>query len=283
MDFDKTMVANTTEISKKLKSLEKPLIPADKCPYWAKIIEPWIYWLTEHNFSSVRIKNKENYYLANPDYANLLYAPHCCFHDGQVAYYICRKAFNANFYMMIQDLYKLPILSKIGGFSVEKDFPSESLKSINYASNLLEDKNTMLWIFPQGRVMPPDFRPLKFESGLTYIANKAQKVNLIPVAIRYAFIREHKPDIFAEIGVPIIIESGVSNKKEFNHFLEEDLTDILDAQIEKISKGEMDEYEILYKNKGPVCKRLEPYLKNIVFDKRYLKKVKERSLKFPRA
>jgi 1-acyl-sn-glycerol-3-phosphate acyltransferase len=275
MKVNKTTVSSATENLENSKSEDEPLIPANKDRFWAKILDLWIYWLVEHNFSSIRIKNKENYNLANPNYAKLLYAPHCCFHDGQVAYYICKNVFNANFYMMIQDLYKLPILSKIGGFSVEKDSPIAALKSINYASNLLADKETMLWIFPQGRVMPPDYRPIKFESGLTYISNKVAGINLIPISIKYAFVRDHKPDIFADIGEPIIIENGVSNKKEFTKFLEEDLTNLSDAQTEKISQGDLDEYEVIYKNKEPLFRRLEPYLKNIVFDKRYLKRLKD--------
>jgi len=279
MKVNKTTVANTTDISEKVKFSDKPLIPADKSSYWAKILDPWIYWLIEHNFSSVRIKNQENYNLGNPDYANLLYGNHSCFHDGQVAYYICRKAFNANFYMMIQELYKLPILSKIGGFSVEKYSAIESLKSINYASNLLAEKENMLWIFPQGRVMPPDYRPVKFESGLSYIANKVEGVNLIPVAIKYTFIRDVKPEIFAEIGEPIVINNGVSNKKELTQFLEEDFTSLSDSQIERISQGNLDDYKYIYQSKLPVFKRIEPFMKNIIFDKRYLKKFKEASLK----
>lgn len=272
MKVNKTIVVNTTENFKNSKLEEMPLIPAAKDKFGSYIIEPWVYWLIEHNFSSIRIMNKENYYLGNPNYANLLYGNHSCFHDGQVAYYICRKAFDANFYLMIQELYKLPLLSRIGGFSVEKESPLEALKSINYASNLLEDKDTMLWIFPQGRVMPPDYRPIKFESGLTYLCNKVKGVNLIPVAIRYTYVRDVKPEIFAEIGEPIIIENGVANKKEFTHFLEEDFTSLSDEQIKRISQGDLDEYEYIYQGKGPLFKRTEPYLKYLFYDKRFLNK-----------
>lgn len=275
MKVDKTTVAKATSNSGNSKFDNRPLIPADKSKYWAKILAPWVFWLVERHFSSLRVKNKENYFKANPKYGNLLYSAHSCFHDGQVAYYLCRKVFNANFHMMIEDLYKLPILSKLGAFSVEKYSPVESLKSINYAANLLSDSGTMIWIFPQGRVMPPDYRPIKFESGLTYICKKVGGLNLIPVAVKYAFTRDDKPDIFMEIGEPIIIDSGISNKKEFAQFIEDDLTALSDEQIKLISQGEIDDYEIIYKNKQPIFRRLEPYFKNIVFDRRSLNKLNE--------
>jgi len=270
MKVNRTTVANATENFNNSEQHAKPMIPANKDRFWSKLIEPWVYWLIEHTFSSVRIKNKKNLNLANPNYASLFYGNHSCFHDGQVAYYICRKMFNANFYLMIQELYKLPLLSKIGGFSVEKDSPIDALKSINYAVDLLKDSKNMVWIFPQGRVMPPDYRPIKFESGLSYISHKVGGINLFPVSLKYTYVREVRPEIFAEIGEPIIIENGVSNKKEFTQFLEEDFTNLAQAQIEKISQGELDEYEYIYKSKDPIFKRAEPLLKYIFYDKRYL-------------
>ena len=128
----------------------------------------------------------------------------------------------------------------------------------------------MIWIFPQGKVMPPDFRPIKFESGLSYITSKVKGVNLIPVSLRYTFLRDVKPEIFAEIGEPIEIKNGVTNKKEFTRFLEEDLTNIADAQINKITQGDLNGYEYIYQSKLPIFKRLEPFLKYIFFDKRFL-------------
>ncbi len=166
MKANKITAAKATADFKNATFDERPLIPADKSKNWARILDPWVFWLVRRHFASLRVKNKENFFSANPKYGKLIYSAHSCFHDGQVAYYLCRKVFDANFHMMIEDLYKLPILSKLGAFSVEKYSPVESLKSINYAANLLSDNNNMLWIYPQGRVMPPDYRPIKFESGL---------------------------------------------------------------------------------------------------------------------
>lgn len=256
---------------KKSNYINEPLITVSKSQLWAKLIDPFLYGMIEKNFYSVQIINKQNFYSGNPDYAKLLFGVHSCFHDGQIAYYLCKKFFNSNFHIMVEDLYKLPQLSKVGAFSIEKNSPFQSLKSLNYASNLLKDKNNMLWIFPQGRVMPPDYKPIKFESGLSYICNKAKKLNIIPVAIKYTFVRQHKPEIFAEFGEPVVIDNGVSNKTDFTEFLETQLENLVEKQNVRISNGEFDKYECIYKNKRPLIKRIEPYLKNIVFDKRHIK------------
>jgi hypothetical protein len=247
-----------------VESTELPLIPADRNDLWAKLIDPYIFGQIERNFFSVKIRNKYLYYLGNPNYAKLLYGLHHCFYDGQTAYYFCRKIFNANFYMMIEDLHRLPILSKIGGFSVEKDTPQNSLRSINYAANLLKNKDNVLWIFPQGRVFPPDSKPLEFKNGLAYLAHKAKKVNVIPVAVKYTFIRKHKPEIFIELGSPIVINSGIKDKKMFIKDMEENVSSLAAAQSKRISLNQIDDYETIYSSQMPMLFRMEKYLKNII-------------------
>lgn len=271
---DTTAINTSDDISNstKKKSNNMPLIPANKKSLWAKLLKPILFGNIEKNFYSVKIKNKENFYSGNPEYSRILYGMHNCFYDGQLAYYFCRKVFNANFYLMIQELYRLPQLAAVGGFSVEKNSPYEAVKSLNYASNLLKDKENMLWLFPQGKVMPPDYMPLKFESGLSYICNKVKKVNVIPVAIKYTFVRQEKPEIFIEIGKPTVIDNGVRNKKELTGFLEDDLSSLVNNQLYNISTDDCEEYETVYQNKLSLYRRMESHLKKILPDKRFLKK-----------
>lgn len=266
-----SIVSANINVSNPIKD-DLPLITANKNKnsLWTKFLEAAIFRNIEANFHSVRIKNKENYYLGNPQYARILYGTHTCFYDGQTVYYFCKKVFDSNFYMMIQELYRMPSLSKLGAFSVEKDSPYEAIKSINYAAGLLRDKEAVLWLFPQGRVMPPEHKPLKFESGLSYICNKIKNVNVIPVAVKYTFVRQEKPEIFVEIGKPVIIENGVQNKKELTECLENNLTYLAENQNYNVSQGNYDSYDYVYKNKIALYRRLEDYLKIFLYDKRFL-------------
>ena len=69
MKVNKTTVVNATEGYNNSEPHDKPMIPANKDKFWSKLIEPWVYWLIEHTFSSVRIKNKE----ILPEYVSLYF------------------------------------------------------------------------------------------------------------------------------------------------------------------------------------------------------------------
>lgn len=227
---------------------EFPDIPANRNELAVKIFDKLFESMFKKNFTSIRVKNKQNYYLRNSDYANLFYGFHGCWWDGPLAAFICRKLYNCNFYMMIKDLYRFPFLSKIGGFSIEKNSLYGKLKSINYAVKLLQNPKNSVWIFPQGRLYPLDYRPIKFESGVSHICSRLKGVNLIPIAYKYTFIQKAKPEVFVEIGRPIIVNGQINEKKEFTKKIEEEFTMLLDKQRSEILMEKFKEYKYIVFN-----------------------------------
>lgn len=226
----------------------EPEITANKNPIAVKIFDRIFEFMFKKYFASVRVKNRENYFLRNSDYANLFYGFHGCWWDGPLAVLICRKLYDSNLYMMIKDLYRFPVLSKIGGFSIEKDSLAGRLKAFNYAVNLLEKPENSVWIFPQGKLFPLDYRPVRFESGIAHICTRLRGVNLIPVAYKYTFWQYEKPDIFVEIGKPIVIENDIADKKEFIEKLQANFETLLDNQKDEILNVRLKEYKCILHN-----------------------------------
>jgi len=257
--------------------INKPLIPADKSKFWATVLEPIIFWMLEKNFFTIRIKDKDNFCLRNKNYGTLLYGFHSCFWDGITVYYVAKKVFCTNLYMMVKDLYKLPLLAKLGAFSVEKNCFGEALKSLNYTANLLKDRKNTVWVFPQGTVVPPHYRPVKFKSGMSFISNKLQGVNLLPMSVKYTFLNQDKPEIFIHVGTPIISESFIKNKKEYTRMLEKNFTELQNIQAEEISSGNLEDYEILYQGKLPLIRRVEPFTTKYIFANKLFKFLNLRS------
>ena len=68
------------------------------------------------------------------------------------------------------------------------------MEALRYSVDVLGDTNNILYLFPQGIIKPPNYRPIEFQTGLTYVAEKAAKkygkVALMPVAVNYMFLRE---------------------------------------------------------------------------------------------
>ncbi|MFH0703345.1 MAG: lysophospholipid acyltransferase family protein [bacterium] len=243
----------------------EPHIKTDLQAFWISIFNHAFSRMVKKGFYSVRLKNTQNYDLRDLQVGNIIYANHCCWWDGIMGYLLCRKIFQTDMHMMIEELHRFPLLSKIGAFSVEKNSPQSSLGSLNYCIEFLENPKNSLWIFPQGVVMPPDYRPVKFAGGISYLCKKLKKINLIPVAHRYNFIREDRPEIFIEVGKPIIINNDLEkNRKEFTQFLEEEFTLLLDRQKQDISKGNFEGYEFFLKSRLCMLKLIEKNFKLFV-------------------
>jgi 1-acyl-sn-glycerol-3-phosphate acyltransferase len=128
----------------------------------------------------------------------------------------------------------------------------------------------MLFIFPQGIIRPPHYRPIEFQTGLAYIAQKAAqkvgKVNLVPIAIDYCFLRDNRPEVIVKFGDKVELTAEQSknlDRKELTHILENAMTKVCDEQMNEISHGEVDDYKILFKQHLKWYRRIEQRLKRI--------------------
>jgi len=239
--------------------LNKPYIKDKFQPFWLNVFDFAFSSMLKKAFYSIRVKNREYFELRDKTKGCILFATHCCWWDGLIAYILSRKVLNTNMRMMIQELYRFPLLSRIGGFSVDKDSPQAAVKAINYCAEFLNYPEGTLWIYPQGSVMPPDHRPVKFASGIAYLCSKLDGINLIPIAHRYSFLREDRPEILIEIGKPIILDNRNVDRKELTAFLEKEFMDFLDKQKNDISEGNLVGYEFVFKSRLCVAKLIEKY------------------------
>lgn len=237
----------------------KPEIFARKNKWGVRFFDYSFKKLLKKNFHSVKVKNKHNYYLRDENYSNLLYGVHGCWWDGPLATFICRNLYDCDFYMMIKDLYRFTSLSFAGAYSIDKNSFRGSLKAIRYSIELLKNPKTSLWMFPQGNVMPQDYRPIIFESGIAHICKGLEGVNLIPIAYSYVFLRNEKPEIFVEIGNPIIIRGGISNKEKFLLFIQEEFVKLVESQKANLAMGCYEGYEDVLNNEYTWLRMMEAY------------------------
>ena len=251
----------------KLRNKDEKFRKAQNIPFWMWVADMFFYNMLENRFFSLKIKNEENYNKRNPDFSNIIYAPHNNWWDGIVGYNLCRRVFKTKIRMMIEEMNRFPILAKAGAFPVNKKSAQASMKALQYSVEQLCNKEISLWLFPQGIIRPPMYRPIEFQTGMAYIAKnvvkKAGGINLIPVAVNYPFLREDKPEVLCEVGEPVIITDTNFDRKELTHKLEHDFEALCDKQFEDIRHGHVEEYEYLYKQKLKWYKKLEKRLKKI--------------------
>ncbi len=175
------------------------MLEAKKSPWFERVFQIYNRNLLKRRFHSIRVLGLDNFVKVT---SSIIYVNHSSWWDGLVAFEIS-KALRADSFIMMEEkhLRNLFLFRKLGAFSVVRENPRQAVKSLNYAVNLLtEQPFRTLWIFPQGEILPNDLSPLHFYNGLARIIERVGDCSAVPLAIRYEFLNEYKPEIFVKIG-----------------------------------------------------------------------------------
>lgn len=216
--------------------------------------------LLKEKFAAIKIKNR--YLLKKRDKTKpiIIYAPHICWWDGILAYFLCRRIFGLDIRFMVEELHLLPMMRMFGAFSIDKKSPKAVLKSLNFAVNHLDAPHKVFAVFPQGIIRPQDHSPIKFGSGISFIASNLDGVNLIPLCVRYCFLRATSPEIMVEVKKPIIIDK-VEDRNEMTTQLEKHFEQALENQRLEIATGDLKQYITVLKKRDNLFRTIEKKLK----------------------
>lgn len=251
----------------KLRNQDEEFKPAKTTPFWLWVANRFFYGMLENRFFALRYKNEEKFFNRDPNVPTIAFAPHTNWWDGIVAYNIVRRIFGTQIRLMVEELNRFPLLRKGGAFSINKKSPQASMKALQYSVDVIGDLSNILYIFPQGIIKPPNYRPIEFQTGLAYIAQKAAKkygkVNLVPIGINYLFLRADKPEVMVEIGDVITVDVDKLDRKEFSEFLAKRLEETCDKQNTDIFDGKLAGYKTLFQQKLKWYRKIEQRLKKI--------------------
>lgn len=251
----------------KLRNKEEKFKPAKTSKFWLTIASLFFFNMLQNRFYAFRYKNAESYYDRDKSIPTIIFAPHCNWWDGIVLYNTTHRICHKEIRLMVEELNRFPLLRRGGAYSVNKKSAQTAMKALQYSVDVLGDLRNILCIFPQGIIRPPHYRPYKFQTGLTYIAQNAVKrygkVNLIPLSIEYCFLRDNRPEVLVDFGECIVMDNANIDRKEFTKFLEDKLMETSDKQFAAISQGNIDDYKILFKQHLKWYRRIEQRLKRI--------------------
>ncbi len=252
----------------KLRNKDEKFRPAKTSKFWLMVASLFFFNMLQNRFYAFRYKGAEN--VMEKGVPTILYAPHCNWWDGIVFYNIAHRIFHKEIRLMIEELNRFPLLHRGGGYSVNKKSPQSAMKALKYSVDVVGDLKNMLCIFPQGIIRPPHYRPIEFQTGLAYIAQKAVKnigkINLVPISIEYCFLRDNRPEVLVEFGKKVTLTAEDADKldrKELTHVLENAMTEVCDNQMNEISHGDLEDYQILFKQHLKWYRRIEQRLKRI--------------------
>jgi 1-acyl-sn-glycerol-3-phosphate acyltransferase len=218
------------------------MLEANKKKWFEKIFAVYNRNLFKRKFNSFQVSGIESL----TKFPLVIYSNHSTWWDGLVAFEIAQKA-NLDFFVMMEEkqLKNLQLFRKLGAFSVVRENPREAIKSVNYAAKLLKDKqDRIIWIFPQGEILSNDVRPIKFYNGVSKIIEKVDQCYSVPIAMRFEFLGEFKPDIFVKIGSPQMFDKSLQSK-DLTLQLAENLTETLDNLKSDIINKKTQHYQNL--------------------------------------
>ena len=223
------------------------MLEAKKSVWFEKAFAVYNRNLLKRRFHSLQVSGLDFLRDNDAQIPLIVYANHSSWWDGLVAFEIFRQAKLDAFYMMEEKhLKNLFLFQKLGAFSIVRENGREAIKSINYSADLLKKNGGTLLIFPQGEILPNDARPIKFYTGLPRIIAQIGKVYAVPMAMRYEFLGEFKPQIFVKIASPELVETDSNFKaKEKTNVFAERITENLDKLKTDIVNKNLAVYENL--------------------------------------
>ena len=202
--------------------------------------------LIKRRFAALKVSNLDVLLNKNREFPLVIYANHSSWWDGLTAFQISHKA-ELDSYVMMEEkhLKRFFLFRRLGAFSVVRQNPREALKTIEYGADLLREKpERTLWIFPQGEILPNDRRPIIFFNGFSRIVAKTEGCSVLPIALRYEFLGEYKPEIFVKIGNAEFIKPGaIFNIKKQTKIFAENLTQVLNELKSDILNRNFADYQ----------------------------------------
>jgi hypothetical protein len=225
------------------------LILDKKNRLFEKIFSIYNKRLLKHHFRKIYIDGEKTFNERDTSKPTILFGNHSNWWDGLVIFYLSYNRWKTDTYVMMEEnqMKKYKFFSKIGAFSVDRESARNALKSISYSIDLLKNSSKILLMFPQGKMLPNDNRPIVFENGIGRIIKELKSVNVFPVCFRYEFLKEQLPEVFIKIGKRVTINNTdiKSITSDLRNILEYDLNELRD----KIINNELTDFEIILKGR----------------------------------
>ena len=169
----------------------------------------------------------------------IAYMNHSAWWDAVIPVHLSHDLFRREIHALMEgeQLKKYPFFRHLGCFGPTESGLAEARAVVDHSRTVLrKGRQPILWVCPQGAILPSR-APMKFKSGLARIAEAVPEAIVIPVAIRYEFLKQEKPGCFVRTGEPVVRaeESNPQFTRRLESTLEQEL-DALDREVERALK-----------------------------------------------
>ncbi len=221
----------------------------------------WAVWrlarsaLVKH-FATVRARQDAPLDSAARSLSTIYYVNHSAWWDGHLCMVLARLVTHQPGYLMMEEknLRRYRFFTWAGAYGVDRDDARAALMSLDYAAGLLrEQPGCAMFVFPQGTIVPNDRRPLALSRGVAHLARRAGAVRLAPVALRYEFSQEQRPDAFISVGpARVLYGDEAPRPRALMADLAADLTATIDALRADVVAERLADFTIVLRGKSGI-------------------------------
>lgn len=179
----------------------------------------------------------------------IVYLNHPSWWDGYMAFLLSRVVLRDGFepYVMMdeRELRRYRFFAWCGSFSIDRQDARSAMRSVAYIARMLgARRERALWIFPQGELTPNDRRPLTIYPGVAHVVRRVGGALLWPVALRYEFRGEQRPEAFIRAGPPHYAAAQLDTRA-LSAEVGRRLTHSVDALRDEVNAGNLEGYGTL--------------------------------------
>jgi hypothetical protein len=153
---------------------------------------------------------------------------HSAWWDPVLALFLSHDLFRRDGWGIMQgaQLERYPFFRRIGCFGVTENTLADARLVSDYAARVLRTgEGRTLWLFPQGDLLPAR-APIHFRSGTARLAHASAGVPIVPIAVRFEFRGEQRPECVVRLGEATTAAPG-------------ERTAALTRRLEELLRGEL--------------------------------------------
>jgi 1-acyl-sn-glycerol-3-phosphate acyltransferase len=230
-------------------------------PLAARVFERYVRRQAARHFAGVHWRARGTPARWDPGIPTLLVANHSNWWDGFLAFLVGRSL-GLRFHVLMEarHLARYRVFLRLGAIPLHRDHPRAAYADLTAAARLLTP-GAGLWVFPQGERRPPDERPLHCERGAAQLALACSTpLRICPVAFRYAFLGEQRPEAFALVGEDWVRPTGgADTRRAVMAEIQAGLEATVDALDDLVAAERLDAFEPLAAGSLSVNKRLDRF------------------------
>ncbi|MEW4570190.1 lysophospholipid acyltransferase family protein [Tautonia sp. JC769] len=233
-----------------------PMIRADKAGWPTHAVHALIRWKLHRHFHAIHAQGLGRLREALDDDPTgvLFLANHSSWWDFFMAHWINVTVPVDGFGMTEHsNMVKYGFFRRIGAYSVDRNDPGSVRASLDYTVELLRRPRAGVWLFPQGTIACNDVRPLEFQGGLRLLLRRAGRLRIVPVALRFEYWQDERPEAFARFGTPARADRA-ERSSVLDHW-QGRLTDELDALKTDVLSQDATRFEPILTGRGSINDR----------------------------